>query len=86
MKLRLSIIIPTKDRAPVLAQLFTSLNRLNGLAELRPEIIVADNDSHDDTRAMVQGVTNDLLTEVKKITTTRAGKSAALQDAPSWRR
>ena len=35
---------------------------------------------------MVQGATNDLQTEVKMITTTRAGKAAALQDTPSWRR
>jgi glycosyltransferase involved in cell wall biosynthesis len=81
MKLRLSIIIPTKDRAPVLAQLLASLKRLNGLTELRPEIIVADNGSQDDTPAIVRDATNDLPTEVKMITTTRAGKSAALNDA-----
>lgn len=81
MKLSLSIIIPTKDRAPVLAQLLASLKRLNGLTELRPEIIVADNGSQDDTPAIVRDATNDLPTEVKMITTTRAGKSAALNDA-----
>jgi GT2 family glycosyltransferase len=81
MKLHLSIIIPTKDRAPALAQLLASLKRLNGLTELRPEIIVADNGSDDNTPAMVQDATNDLPTEVKMITTTRAGKSAALNDA-----
>jgi glycosyltransferase involved in cell wall biosynthesis len=59
MKLRLSIIIPTKDRAPALAQLLASLKRLNGLTELRPEIIVADNGSQDDTPAIVRDATND---------------------------
>ena len=81
MKIRLSIIIPTKDRAPALAQLLASLNRLNGLIELRPEIIVADNDSHDETTAIVQGAARELQTEVKMIKTIRPGKSAALNDA-----
>src|SRR6185295_11353798 len=81
MSRRFSIIIPTKDRASAIAKLFASIKGLIRLAELRPEIIVANNDSHDETPAVVLRATNELPADVRLITTTRPGKSAALNDA-----
>ena len=44
-----TIIIPTKNRADVLSQLLNSIEQLDAIDGIRPEIIVADNDSQDDT-------------------------------------
>ncbi len=50
----LTIIIPTKDRAKILTGLFESIRRLDQLDQLRPEIIVADNDSRDETQSVIR--------------------------------
>ena len=79
--MRLTIIIPTKDRACVLEELLESIRRLRGLAETRPEIIVADNNSQDETKAISERFAADLPAQIKIINVTRPGKSATLNEA-----
>lgn len=81
MSPRISIIIPTKDRALELAELLASLDNLVKLAELQPEIIVANNNSQDNTAAIVAQARKKLAIDIKMIEVTRAGKSAAMNDA-----
>jgi len=50
---RPTIIIPTKNRVDLLSQLLQSIERLDAGNGTRPEIIVADNDSQDDTYARI---------------------------------
>jgi GT2 family glycosyltransferase len=62
-------------------ELLASIKNLQRLAELRPEIIVANNNSQDNTLAIVRSAISDLPTEVKVVNTARPGKSAAINDA-----
>ena len=79
--LRVSIIISTRDRAAAMGELLASIKNLHRLAELRPEIIVANNNSQDNTLAVVERAISELPTDVKVVNTTRPGKSAAINDA-----
>jgi glycosyltransferase involved in cell wall biosynthesis len=78
---QLSIIIPTKDRAPILTELLESLRRLDDIGRIRPEIIVADNDSRDDTYNFAAAITTNFPTTIRVLKVARPGKSAALNDA-----
>jgi glucosyl-dolichyl phosphate glucuronosyltransferase len=78
---RPTVIIPTKDRAPVLSHLLDSIEQLEGLERILPEIIVADNDSHDNTYENVESMTKNFPTSIKLLKVTRPGKSAALNEA-----
>jgi glycosyltransferase involved in cell wall biosynthesis len=78
---QLSIIIPTKNRVQILAQLIESIKRLDGIQNHRPEIIVADNGSEDGTYAFVRSVAIDFPAPVRIINVPRRGKSAAINDA-----
>ena len=49
ISLRFTIIIPTKNRRQILGQLLGSIGALNDIDRILPEIIVADNNSDDDT-------------------------------------
>jgi GT2 family glycosyltransferase len=80
-RLRLSIIIPTKNRVQILAELFDSLGRLDEIDTLRPEIIVADNGSQDHTFAYVNSVARDFPNSIKTLQVLRPGKSAAINEA-----
>jgi GT2 family glycosyltransferase len=79
--LRLSIIIPTKDRASILAELLESIRRLDGLGRIRPQIIVADNNSKDDTYNFAAALAGNFPTEIRILKVARPGKSAAMNDA-----
>lgn len=76
-----TIIIPTRNRAAELAQLFLSLAQLEGLADLRPEIIVCDDNSHDESAGQVAQLAAGFPCAVKTIKARGAGKSAALNKA-----
>ena len=64
-----------------MGELLASIKNLHRLAELRPEIIVANNNSQDNTLAVVERAISELPTDVKVVNTTRPGKSAAINDA-----
>ncbi len=80
-KIRLTIIIPTKNRAKIIDELLGSLRRLDGLNRIRPEIIVADNDSTDDTYNFVAAVATNFPAAIQVIKVAKPGKSAAINAA-----
>jgi glucosyl-dolichyl phosphate glucuronosyltransferase len=77
----LTIIIPTKDRAPILRQLLDSIRQLADIPRIRPEIVVADNNSCDETHEQIKSVGRDFPATIRVLKVTRPGKSAALNDA-----
>ncbi len=79
--LRATIIIPTKNRTDVLAQLLDSIGQLDPIDGIVPEIIVADNDSQDNTYERVNAAAGCLPVTVRAVKVSRPGKSAALNDA-----
>jgi GT2 family glycosyltransferase len=78
---RPTIIIPTKDRAQILAQLLTSIEQLEAIERILPEIIVADNDSQDNTYEHVNSKARCFPTTIRALKVRRPGKSAAINDA-----
>jgi glucosyl-dolichyl phosphate glucuronosyltransferase len=80
-KIRLTIVIPTKNRAKIIGELLGSLRRLDGLDRIGPEIIVADNDSTDDTYNFVAAVATDFPAAIQVIKIAKPGKSAAINAA-----
>ena len=79
--MRPTIIIPTKNRVDALSQLLDSIQRLDAVDGIVPEIIVADNDSQDDTREHVKAKASCFRVPLQAIRVTRPGKSAAINDA-----
>lgn len=77
----LTIIIPTKDRAQILGQLLESIRQLDEIGRIRPEIIVSDNDSRDNTFDHVNSVAQDFPTMMRALRVQRGGKSAAINEA-----
>jgi GT2 family glycosyltransferase len=78
---RPTIIIPTKDRAQILAQLLDSIEQLEAIERILPEIIVADNDSRDNTYEHVKATARCFPTMIRALKVRRPGKSAAVNDA-----
>jgi GT2 family glycosyltransferase len=81
ISLRFTIIIPTKNRRQILEQLLGSIGALNDIDRILPEIIVADNNSDDDTQECVNSMAKHFPTTLRSLKIVRAGKSAALNDA-----
>ena len=79
--LQLSVIIPTKNRLRTLTQLLESLRQLDDIGMIRPEVIVADNDSNDDTYNFAASVAKNFPTTIRVLKVVRAGKSAAINAA-----
>jgi GT2 family glycosyltransferase len=78
---RPTIIIPTKDRAQILAELLDSIVQLEAIERILPEIIVADNDSRDNTYEHVNATARCFPTTMRALKVPRPGKSAAINDA-----
>jgi GT2 family glycosyltransferase len=76
-----SIIVATKNRAPMLQELFDSMKNVAGLERIRPQIIVGDNDSEDGTWELVQRIGKNFPLPIKLLKVKRPGKSAALNEA-----
>ena len=79
--LRLTIIIPTKNRAQILTQLLESIRQLDEVDTIRPEVIIADNDSNDDTYNYAASVEADFPTTIRVLKVVKPGKSAAINAA-----
>jgi glycosyltransferase involved in cell wall biosynthesis len=54
MRESFSIIVATKNRAPMLQGLLDSMKNVAGLERIRPQIIVGDNNSEDETWELLQ--------------------------------
>jgi len=79
--LHLTIIIPTKDRVQILTQLLEIIRQLDDVGTIRPEVIVADNNSNDDTYNFAASLANNFPTTIRVLKVVRPGKSAAMNDA-----
>jgi GT2 family glycosyltransferase len=78
---RPTIIVPSKDRREVLAQLLDSIRQLDRIEQVLPEVVVADNNSRDDTYGYVEATARCFPTTIRPLRVLRAGKSAAINDA-----
>ena len=76
-----SIIIPTRDRHHAVATLLESIKRLDGLARVKPEIIVCDNCSKDQTWSSLREIAADYPVPLSLLQSTSPGKSRALNEA-----
>jgi GT2 family glycosyltransferase len=76
-----TIIIPTKDRREMLSHLLDSIQQLTAIDRIVPEIIVADNNSRDDTYGYLTGIAGSFPTPIRFLRVLRGGKSAAINDA-----
>ena len=81
MSLSISIIVPTKDRGPAVQSLLDSMKRLDGLRRVRPEIIVGDNDSRDNTWHLLCAASQDFPVPLTRVKVERPGKSAVVNSA-----
>ena len=79
--MRPTIIIPTKNRVDALSQLLDSIEQLDTVDGIVPEIIVADNDSQDNTCEHVKAKASCFRVPVRTLKVIRPGKSAAINDA-----
>ena len=76
-----TIIIPTKDRREILSHLLDSIKQLSAIDRIGPEIIVADNNSRDDTYEYLAVTARCFPTTIRFMRALRGGKSAAINDA-----
>ena len=76
-----TIIIPTKDRREMLSHLLDSIQQLTAIDRIVPEIIVADNNSRDDTYEYLTRIAGSFPTPIRFLRVLRGGKSAAINDA-----
>jgi GT2 family glycosyltransferase len=76
----LTIIIPTKDRCDSVTELLESLKRLSGLERIRPEIIIGDNGSTDQTWDLLLQQAEQFPVPLRVLRVTRGGKSAVLNE------
>ncbi len=81
MSNQLSIIVPTKNRCDAVKEFLESFKRLRSLERIRPEIVVADNNSTDGTWEMLEEKCQRFPLPLKILKVTRAGKSAVLNEA-----
>ena len=81
MTLSLTVIIPTKNRARMIQALLESMRNLAGLDQIRPQIIVADNNSEDGTWEVLQEITSDFPVPITVIKVYTPGKSAVINEA-----
>lgn len=77
---RLAIIVATKNRDRHLRRLLASLFAMTGVAELAPEVVVADNGSSDRTRHVTADAA-DRHPNVRHLPVPDGGKSRALNVA-----
>lgn len=74
----ISVIICTYNRSSSLGQTLESLDRMSVPPEIKWEVIVVDNNSSDDTRAVVDELGQTLGVQLRYIFEAKQGKSHAL--------
>jgi GT2 family glycosyltransferase len=81
MAIKLSIIIPTRNRARIVHNLLDSIRELEGLGQSQPQIIIADNNSQDETWKLLHSTANGFPLPLTLLKVQRPGKSAAMNEA-----
>jgi glucosyl-dolichyl phosphate glucuronosyltransferase len=81
MGLNLTVIIPTKNRAWMIEALLVSMKNLAGLDRIRPQIIVADNNSQDETWELLHCIAKSFPLPVTLLKVQSPGKSAVINEA-----
>jgi GT2 family glycosyltransferase len=81
MRASFSIIVATKNRAPMIQELLDSMKKVGGLDRIRPQIIVGDNNSEDGTWELLQKIAKSFPLPIRLLRVKRPGKSAVLNDA-----
>lgn len=81
MPLSLTVIIPTKNRGRRVQALLESMRQLAGLDRIRPQIIVADNDSEDETWELLHRIAKNFPLPIMLLQVRNPGKSAAINKA-----
>jgi GT2 family glycosyltransferase len=81
MAIKLSIVIPTRNRARMVQTLLNSVRELVGLHQFQPQIIVGDNNSQDETWKLLHGVARDFPLPLTLLKVQRPGKSAVMNEA-----
>jgi GT2 family glycosyltransferase len=81
MATELTIIIPTKNRARMVQTLLESIRELVGLDKFQPQIIVADNNSQDETWNLLHSIVKSFPLPLTLLKVQRRGKSAAMNEA-----
>jgi len=76
----LAIIVATRDREAMLQRMLASAQALDPIGRERPDIIVADNGSHDGTRQIVEAATTHDAS-VRYLWAPEGGKTRALNTA-----
>jgi glycosyltransferase involved in cell wall biosynthesis len=75
MAIKLSIIIPTRNRARMVQTLLNSVRELAGLDKFQPQIIVGDNNSQDETPKILHTIEKNFPVPLTLLTIQRSGKS-----------
>ena len=81
MALSLTVIVPTKNRARMIQALLESMRSLAGLDRIRPQIIVADNDSQDETWELLNCIAQTFPLPITLLKVRSPGKSAVINEA-----
>jgi GT2 family glycosyltransferase len=76
-----SIIIPTRDRHQEIISLLESIKHLDGLVRIKPEIIVSNNCSKDQTWLSLQRIAADYPVPMRSMQAISPGKSKSLNEA-----
>ena len=76
-----TIIIPTRDRREILSQLLDSIKQMAAINRILPEIVVAHNNSQDDTYKYLLVALRFFPTKIRILRIRRPGKSAAINEA-----
>lgn len=81
MAIKLSIIIPTRNRARMVQTLLDSVKELQGLEKFQPQIIVGDNNSLDETWRFLHVVAKNFPLPLTLLKVQTPGKSAVMNEA-----
>ncbi|HEY7319391.1 MAG TPA: glycosyltransferase [Candidatus Binatia bacterium] len=81
MAIKVSIIIPTRNRAGMVRTLLDSLRDVIGLERVLPEIIVGDNNSQDETWKLLHTLADAFPIPLTLLKIKKRGKSAVMNEA-----
>src|SRR5262245_35491279 len=81
MAIKISIIIPTRNRARMVQTLLNSIRDLAELDTIQPQIIVGDNNSQDETWKLLQSIAKSFSFPLTLLKVQSARKTAVKNNA-----